>query len=234
MLVQQTAIDPSLNAYFVQPDTDGPWPAVVLFTEGLGLNSDMLEGSLVPLAQAGIFAVAPDIFHGDVFDGSDRDAMLAKIRSINDDEVLDEAQRTILWLGAQDGVDETRVGGIGFCMGGRLAFLAHAALGLGASACFYGGGIAPQEDRLGRKPVLDRVPEMQGPVFLGYGAEDTGITPDEHARIVQALSAAKKRFEFQLFPDAGHAFMSPSRPSYAPERAAEAWPLVTDFFRRSL
>jgi len=233
---QRQTIGVGLDVFYAKPEGEGRFPAIILFTEGLGLNEDMLVGVVERLAGAGYFACAPDIFHGDVFDGTDRDAMIAKIRSINDDQVLDETRQTIGWLRARPEVRGDRIGGIGFCMGGRLAFLAHSALcdDIGASACYYGGGIAPDQDLVGRKPLLDRVPAMKGPIYLGYGAEDGGITPAEHARIVAALSAAKKRFEFQLFPGAGHAFLSESRPSYNANAAAEAWPLTLAFFDRYL
>lgn len=236
MGVQKTTVGNGLDLYFAVPEGSGPFPAVILFTEGFGLNSDMLEGVVERLAQHGFVGVAPDIFHGVVLDGTDRDAMIAKIRSIKDDEVLAETRETIAWLRSRDDVDGSRIGGIGFCMGGRLAFLAHAELAgdMKASVAYYGGGIAPEKDMLGRTPLLDRIQKMQGPIFLGYGAEDAGITPEEHARIVTALSAAKKRFEFHLYPGAGHAFLSESRPSYSATAASEAWPITIAFLDRYL
>jgi len=236
MAIEKQTLPSGLDLYFAAPLTSEPAPAVILFTEGLGLNSDMLEASVQKLADAGFFAVAPDIFHGDVFDGADRDAMIAKIRSIKDEEVLQETEQTLSFLRTRSDVAPDRVGGIGFCMGGRLAFLAHGTMPevFKASAGFYGGGIAPDQDMLGRKPLLHLVPDMRGALFLGYGAEDAGITPAEHSRIIEALSSAKKTYSFNVYADAGHAFLSPSRPSYAPAAAALAWPQVFEFFHRYL
>lgn len=235
MAIDKVGLD-GLDVFVAKPDGEGPFPAIILFTEALGLNSDMLENSIGKLAEYGFMGVAPDIFHGDVFDGSDREVMLAKIRSIDDDQVMAEARQTIAYLRTRPDVRADRLGSIGFCMGGRLAFLAHAELAedMKASVAFYGGGIAPDQDGLGRKPLLNRIPEMQGALFLGYGAEDAGITPEEHGRIVTSLSGAKKRFEFQLFTDAGHAFMSVSRPNYRPEATAKAWPITAQFYERHL
>jgi carboxymethylenebutenolidase len=115
---------------------------------------------------------------------------------------------------------------MGFCMGGRLAFLAGCHLGsrLQAVVSFYGGGIAPEgPDRFGRTPPIVSAGTLQAPVFLGYGADDGGIPPSEHARIVSALSAAKKRYTLAVYPGAGHAFLCEERANHAPVAAEIAW-----------
>jgi carboxymethylenebutenolidase len=234
MAIEKVALE-SVDVFVARPPGTGPFPAVILFTEGLGLNRDMLEGGIGLLAQHGFVGIAPDFYHGVVFDGTDREAMIAKISSLNDVTIMDETRQAIDYARGLDNVASEAIGGIGFCMGGRLGFLAHAEHGLRATVCFYGGGIAPATDRLGRKPLLDRIPEMTGALMLGYGAEDGGITGDEHGRIVEALSLAQKRFEFHLFTNAGHAFLAESRASmYRPEAAAEAWPLAFGFLHRFL
>jgi len=67
-----------------------------------------------------------------------------------------------------------------------------------------------------------------------YGSEDQLIAADEHGRVAAALSKAKKRYILNLFPKAGHGFMSDRRENYAPEAAAEAWVTTTGFFSQNL
>ena len=121
-------------------------------------------------------------------------------------------------------------------MGGRYAFLTNASYPtkIKAAVSFYGGGIDAPADPVGRKSLLDRVSTMQAPMMLIYGAEDQMIAADEHSRVAAALSKAKKRYILNLFPKAGHGFMSDRRENYAPEAAPEAWLMTTGFFSQNL
>ena len=67
-----------------------------------------------------------------------------------------------------------------------------------------------------------------------YGSEDQLIAAEEHGRVAAALSKAKKRYILNVFPKAGHGFMSDRRESYSAEAAAEAWMMTTGFFSQNL
>jgi len=97
-------------------------------------------------------------------------------------------------------------------MGGRLAFLTAVSRPqeFAAAVSFYGGGIAPEKQRI-FPPLLDRVPELGGELLLIYGGDDEGITPQEHARLTEALSTHKKRYRISVYPGAGHGFASTDR-----------------------
>ena len=100
---------------------------------------------------------------------------------------------------------------------------------------FYGGSIAPDgPDRFGRTPPIGEADKMQAPILLGYGAEDQGIPPSEHARIAQTLSAAKKRYTLAVYPGAAHGFLCEERTSYAPKVAERAWLEIIAFLHTSL
>jgi carboxymethylenebutenolidase len=70
--------------------------------------------------------------------------------------------------------------------------------------------------------------------MLNYGADDESIPAEEHERIAEALSKAKKRYILSVFPNAGHGFMSDRRDSYAAAPAQEAWDMTLNFFKRNL
>jgi carboxymethylenebutenolidase len=127
---------------------------------------------------------------------------------------------------------EGRLAIIGFCMGGRLAFLANAVHGkrLAASVSLYGGGIAPAVPRGPRKSLVDRVADLGAPQLLIYGARDASIASDEHARVAKALSDANKRYTLAVLPDAPHAFATFDRESYHAGAAEAAWRMVFGFF----
>ena len=93
------------------------------------------------------------------------------LNEVDDDVAMREVGAALDMLVAQ-GARDGRLAVIGFCMGGRLAFLANAVHGsrLAASVSFYGGGIAPAVARGKRKPLLDRIDDLSAPQLLIYGA----------------------------------------------------------------
>jgi carboxymethylenebutenolidase len=199
-----------------QPDGRG----IVVLMEAFGLNEFVRE-TCRRFARAGWLALAPDVYHGDTYAYSDRERAIARVHSLDDAQVMREVGGAIDVL-SREGAGRAAV--IGFCMGGRMAFLANATHGarLAAAVSFYGGGIAPAEPR-GRKPLLDRVPELAAPQLLVYGAKDSAIAADEHARLSQALTAANKRYTLAVFPDAPHAFATFDRDSYREAQSKAAW-----------
>ena len=230
-------ISDSLQAYVAQPARSGTYPGIVVLMEAYGITGH-IRGVCERFAKLGFVAVAPDIFHGEVYSYADVDKVMAKIPGIKDGRVMDEIGATLDWLEAQDNVRKGYNGIIGFCMGGRLSFLAacrHAER-LKAAVCFYGSGIAPEgaTDRFGRTPPIGEAEKIRAPLFLGYGADDQGITAAEHARIVQTLSATKKRYTLAVYPGAGHAFLCEERANYAPRAADLAWYECTDFLAAQL
>ncbi|HQU15822.1 MAG: carboxymethylenebutenolidase [Chromatiales bacterium 21-64-14] len=224
-----------LQGVYARPGSAGPHPALLIFTEAYGLNTHF-EQLVRRLAAAGYCTLVPDLYRGDVYDYSDVDSARARLRLLRDAAAMEDTGRALDFLAARKEVDQARIAVLGFCMGGRLAFLAHGTYPtrLRAAACFYGGGIAPERDPLDRPALLDQAPRMQGPLLLIYGAEDGSIAPEEHGRVATALSAAGRRYTLAVFPEAGHGFFCDARPSYRPAPAAEAWTLLLEFLSHAL
>ncbi|HVC37080.1 MAG TPA: dienelactone hydrolase family protein [Gammaproteobacteria bacterium] len=231
-----TQISNTLKAYVAHPQGHGRFPGLVVMMEAYGITGH-IRGVCDRLAKAGFVTLAPDIFHGEVISYTDMNKVMSKIPTLRDDQILNEIGQTLDWLAAHKNVESKRLGIIGFCMGGRFAFLANCRLSdrLNAAVGFYGGGIAPAgPDRFGRTPPIGEAANMQAPIFLGYGADDQGIPPVEHARIAETLSAAKKRYTLAVYPGAGHAFLCEERANYAPKAAEQAWPEIIAFLHANL
>ena len=213
------SVAPGVGGFLAHPrgkTTDG----IVVVMEAYGLN-EFIRETCREFARLGYVACAPDVYHGDVFPYADRDGAMAKLRTLDDATVMAEVGGALDVL-ESEGARRNAI--IGFCMGGRAAFLANAVHGerLRASVSFYGGGIAPAEPK-GRPALLSRVPELRAPQLLAYGAKDTAILPDEHARLAAALTAANKRYTMAVFPDAPHAFATFDRESYREAQARAAF-----------
>jgi carboxymethylenebutenolidase len=222
---------PSLSAYFA-PSAGTPRGGVVVIQEAFGVN-DFVKKTCDRLAARGYAAVAPDYYHGKTFAYDDRANAIAAIDGVDDAEAMRE---TALALDQLEHAGAERCAVIGFCMGGRLAFLANAAHGrrLAATISFYGGGIAPAEPKGTRKPLLDRVADLGAPAMLIYGAQDASIAADEHARLAKAMTEANKRYVMAVFPDAPHAFATFDRDSYRDAAAKDAWRLADAYLDSEL
>jgi carboxymethylenebutenolidase len=225
-----------LPCYYVTPAGAGKFPAVIVLMEAFGLNK-WCKSICDRLAQSGFAAIAPDFYRGATYAYTDVAGAVTKLKSLNDDAIMEDVGKSIDFLTGKSEINANGIGVIGFCMGGRYAFLANAAhpTKIKAAISFYGGGIdAAAGNPLGRKSLLDRVPLMQAPIMLMYGSEDQLIAAEEHGRIATALSKAKKRYILNLFPNAGHGFMSDRRESFAPAAEAEAWMMTTGFLSTNL
>jgi carboxymethylenebutenolidase len=225
-----------LPGYYVTPVGTGKFPAIIVLMEAFGLNP-WCKSICDRLAQSGFAAIAPDFYRGTTYAYTDVPGAIAKLKSLNDDAMMNDVGKSLDFLAGKPEINANGIGVIGFCLGGRYAFLANASYPtkIKAAISFYGGGIdAVPGNPLGQKSLIDRIPAMQSPLMLMYGSEDKLIAADEHGRIAAALSKAKKRYILNLFPNAGHGFMSDRRDNFSPEAAAEAWMMTTGFFSSNL
>ena len=226
-----TELGPELRAWLARPnDVESP-PGVLIYIEAFGVNEHM-RNVADRYARAGYAAIVPDIYHGVTADYGDMDTALGTLKKLNDDTVVKESAKAL------DALERTGVNSapaaVGFCLGGRLAFLAGLELGqrLSAVVSYYGGGIGAEKDCFGRPILIERAAEFVPPLLLHYGGQDGSIPPAEHGRIAAALSEAGKRYVMSVYPQAGHGFDCNARPSYDPEASAEAWALTQQFLER--
>ncbi|HZX68248.1 MAG TPA: dienelactone hydrolase family protein [Candidatus Elarobacter sp.] len=222
-----------LRAFVALPDGAGPFPGVILIQEAFGVN-DYIQSEVERLASHGYAAISPDIFRGKTFSYDDFSKIRPTLEALTDEGMIADIRACAAYLDAQPSVAHDKYGAVGFCMGGRLAYLSAVEIDkVVAAASFYGGGIAPDEPRLW-KPVIDRVSGVHAELLMIYGADDEGITPSEHGRVAEALSREKKRYEISVYPGAPHGFASKDRPSYRPEQAEAAWAEALALFDRTL
>jgi len=222
------------RAYYAVPRGSGPFPGVLLFQEAYGVNA-YVQSEVRRLAEHGYAALAPDLFDGQIIDYNDREAVFPRLKALTDDGMLSHVRAGSAFLDGCAEVKRSAYGAVGFCMGGRLAVLTAAELGerIGAASSFYGGNIAPREQRL-FVPLLDRLADIRAELLLLYGADDPSIEPYEHGRIAEALSTHKKKYTLSVYTGAGHAFASRDRVEYRPGPAEEAWAETLAMFDRTL
>jgi carboxymethylenebutenolidase len=228
-----------IDAYYAQPAGAGPFPGVVVIQHIFGVDEWIMEVCR-KLAHRGYAALAPNLYAriGGLGEGPVED-LAARLRSkggLNDDVVVGDMQGAVDHLRGQNN-NNGRVGMIGFCMGGRFAYLGACRVkGLDASVDCWGGGVAPLPGSGGPPgaPVIDLTPQMSAPLLGIFGNDDTRPDIDEVNRIEAALKANGKTYEFHRYDGAGHGFFATDRPNYRQQQATDAWNHVFAFYEKYL
>jgi carboxymethylenebutenolidase len=217
----------SMGAYVARPEQTGPHPGLLVFQEAFGVNSH-IRNVTERFAAQGYVAIAPELFHRTAppgFEGnySDFPAIKPHYQAVTTETAEADARAAYEWLHANSQVKRENISSIGFCMGGRVSFIANSVLPLRTAVSFYGGGIATG--------LLDRAAKLQGPMLLVWGGLDKNITAEHRKAVADALTAVKKSYVSAEFSDADHGFFCDERPAYNAKAARQAWALSLEFLR---
>lgn len=127
-----------------------------------------------------------------------------------------------------------KVGTTGYCMGGRLSFLAAGTFPdrVTAAASFHGGRLAVADDPASPHTLADRI---QARLYFGVADNDGSCTPEDQARLSATLDQAKVDYRLELYPGAGHGFAVTDHHGVYDEKAAERhWERTAEFFDANL
>jgi carboxymethylenebutenolidase len=225
--------DGSMALYEAVPDDARA--AVIVIQEAFGVN-DHIEDVTRRCANAGYDAVAPHLFYrsgGGTAPYDDFSKVLPMFAGLDDPGILRDLDATIAHLGAR-GWAASQIGIVGFCFGGRVAFLAAANRALGAAVTFYGGGIVTA--RFPQFPSLvDSAPSLKTPWLGLFGDRDESIPVDDVERNRAEAAKASVATEVIRYPEAGHGFHCEARPDHYDAKAAEdAWGRTLEWFGEHL
>jgi len=218
-----------LQAYTALPTTEGPHPGIILLQEAFGVNHH-IRSVADRLALAGYVVVAPELFHRTAAPGleipyNDFPSAAPHFQGITPEGLTADLQAAHAWLQAQPGVVADKIGSIGFCLGGRVSFLANAVLPLAAAVSYYGGGT---------HLLKDRAQNLHAPHLFFWGGLDQHISKAQVTEVIEAVDAAGKPYVNTVISYADHGFHCDERPSYHPQAAKEAWALTLAFFNEKL
>ncbi len=223
----KVADSPPMQAYIARPEAGGPNPGLMVFQEAFGVNAHIRDVA-ERFAEQGYVAIAPELFHRTAPAGfeasySDFPSIRPHMQAVTAEAAETDIRATYDWLHSNSHVRRDDISCVGFCMGGRVSFIADSILPLHAAVSFYGGGIAP--DLLGRAGAL------HAPILLIWGGLDKHITPELRRAVVDAVAAQHKPCVNAEFSQADHGFFCDQRSSYEPKSASQAWGLTLEFLR---
>lgn len=202
------------DAYLATPPA-GSGPGLVLFQEIFGVN-EHIRSVAEQYALDGFVVLAPDIFWRSQrrvdlgYEGADRQRGIQLAGQLKGAELGLDMVAAVTALRARPEVNG-KVGAIGYCMGGRLAFLAAATAGVDAAVAYYGGGIHDQ---------LDKAVGIKCPVQFHYAERDDHIPMSAVDKVRAAMEG--KPSEVHVYPGSMHGFNCWARASYHAPSAALA------------
>jgi carboxymethylenebutenolidase len=226
-----------IDAYLARPLGAGPFPGVVVIHHMPGWDGPTKEIAR-RFAHHGYAAISPNLhFREGKATPEENSASVRAAGGMPDDRTMGDVQGAIAHLRTLPFVSG-KVGVIGYCSGGRQAYLAACTLtGIDAAVdCYGGGGVAKPEELTPRQPAapIDFTKDLQCPLLGLFGVEDTRPSPEDVAATEEALKKHGKTYAFHMYENAGHAFFAVNRPTYRPHAAVDGWEKVFVWFGKYL
>ena len=216
----------TVDGYLATPSA-GKGPGVIVIQEWWGLN-DQVKGVADMFAREGFVALAPDFYRGKGAKiGEPDQAQKLMMEFFSANNAAQTARGAAAYLKANPSVTSTKVGVIGFCMGGFLAMLV--------------GSVAPDTVAavVNCYGVGQRMPDlkpMRGIPLLGiFGGKDHSAGPDAVAGLERAAKEAGVPFTKHVYPDADHAFLNEQRKDvHRADDAKDAWGKILPFLKSNV
>jgi carboxymethylenebutenolidase len=228
-----------MRTHLFSPSSGGPYPGVLLYSEIFQITGP-IRRIAAQLASQGFLVAAPEIYHelevpGTVLgydaggSGRGNNHKITKELSSFDSD----AQAALRYLAALPGCSG-RLGVMGVCIGGHLAFRAATNPQVLATACFYATDLHTRSLGKGKNDnSLERASEIKGELLMVWGRQDPHIPLEGRRQIHARLEEAGVGFQW-LEVNAAHAFLRDEGPRYDASLARHCYGLVFDLFHRRL
>jgi carboxymethylenebutenolidase len=243
MVLQQEAVDlgtPSgpMRTYVYRPVAPGRYPGLVLYSE-IFQRTAPVGRIAATMAGHGYLVAVPEIFHDLEPAGTELaydqpgTARGNRHKVEKPVDAFDADTRAVVAHLAGLPHSTGRVGAMGVCVGGHLAFRAALEPTVRAAACFYATDLHTRSLGSGGDDSLQRAGEVRGELLMIWGRQDPHIPAEGRAQIYRRLTEAGVAFTWHEF-NAAHAFMRDEGPRSDPALALASYRLAVDLFGRTL
>jgi carboxymethylenebutenolidase len=240
--VEITTKDGTCPSYVSRPLGAPPWPAVLVFMDGLGIRPAMLEIG-ERLATHGYFVLLPDLYyrsgpyepmnpHTVFTDSEQRKTLMEKFFSLATvANIMSDTAAFLDYLAAQPDVKAGRIGTTGYCMGGLMSLAAAGTYPdrIVATASYHGGRLATDAPD---SPHL-LAPRMKSRVYIAGAIEDASFPDDMKAKLEAALTAAGVDHTIETY-QARHGWVFRDTPVYDEAAAERHWQTLLALFTATL
>jgi carboxymethylenebutenolidase len=221
---------------------NSPWPAVLVFMDGLGIRPAMLEVG-ERLATHGYFVLLPDLFyrsgpyepmdpHAVFSDPEKRKVLMEKFFGLaTQANIMSDTRAFLDYLAAQPDVKPGGIGTTGYCMGGLMSLTAAGTYPdrIAATASYHGGRLATDAPE---SPHL-LAPKMKSRVYVAGAIEDASFPDEMKARLEDALTTAGVDHTIETYP-AKHGWVFRDTPVYDAPAAERHWQTLVALFDATL
>lgn len=234
--------DGDCPTHVLTPVGEGPWSAVIIYMDALGMRPAMLDVAR-RLADNGYLALLPDLFYRsgiykiptpkEAFASGDLMKIIGPfMAATGPDKAAEDTRYFLNFLDTRSDVKGDRVGTVGFCMGGGMALAAAGTWPdrVAAAASYHGGGIASDQPN---SPHL-LAPKMKAEVYVAGADNDQSYPPEMAERMEKALADAGVKHRCEIYEGALHGWMKPDFPIYNEEAAERGWREMLALFDRNL
>lgn len=234
--------DGKCPSYVFRPSGEGPWPAVLVFMDGLGIRPAILEIG-ERLATSGYFVLLPDLFYRSgpyepmdaktVFTNPETRKILAEkyfsLATLTN--IMSDTRVFLDWLAAQPGVKPGGIGTTGYCLGGLMSLTAAGTYPdrIAAAASYHGGRLATDAPD---SPHL-LAPRMKARVYVAGAIEDPSFPDDMKAKLEDALTKAGVDHLIETYP-AKHGWVPRDMLTHDPACAERHWKTLLGLFGAKL
>jgi carboxymethylenebutenolidase len=229
----------AMRTHLFRPTMSRPVPAVVLYSEIYQMTGPIAR-TAARLAGQGYLVAVPEVYHefeppGTVLQydavGTARGNELKITKELAS---YDADSRAVLDYLERDNQSSGRIGAIGICLGGHLAYRAALDPRVNATACLYATDIHKRSLGAGMNDdSLDRMQEIQGEMLFVWGRQDPHIPLEGRQLIYSALVATQRNFTWHEF-NGQHAFMRDEGHRYDPAIAEIVYAMIGELFARTL
>ncbi len=226
-----TTRDGACPSYVFRPSGAGPWPAVLVYMDGIGIRPAVLEIG-ERLAKHGYFVLLPDLFYRsgpyEPMDGMTIFSDPAKRKVLMEKFFVHATQANLMsdtaaflaYLASAPDVKPGKIATTGYCLGGFLALSAAGTYpdSFAVVASFHGGRLANDAPE---SPHL-LAPKMKAHVYVAGAIEDASFTDEMKARLEDALTKASVDHTIETYP-ARHGWVFRDTPAYDAAAAERHW-----------
>src|SRR5262245_2046654 len=237
----------TMRTFLVHPDHGGPFAAVIVYMDFWGVREELHDVAR-SIAAAGHCCLVPDLYYrqGTILneirdaqgkmvslsrlDETTRAKVLAPLRRFSDAEAMDDTEVLLRFLGSVEAARAGAKGGVGFCLGGRLAIRAAASFPdqIKAAASLHGSDLVTDRPDSPHRLAA----RLQGELYCGFAGHDPYTSPSTISDLAAAMKSSAAQYGYEVHAGTEHGYSLPNRDIYSESAAGRDWDRILAMFHR--
>jgi carboxymethylenebutenolidase len=238
-----TTPDGEMKVFLVHPSEGGPFPAALLFMDGIGYR-EQIRANARRFADAGYYVAVPDLFYrsGDGIlldmtklmsvgmDSPEGKRFMEIVSSVTPARVESDTQAILEKISDDAAADTSSLVCVGYCMGARLALhIAATRDDMRAAAGIHPGALVTDQPDSPHKDLAS----VRGEVYFAFAEQDRSATPESIEAFRTAMADAGVRGTVERVPATAHGFAMADLPVYNHDACEQHFEHTLDLWRRA-